>query len=763
LSERIIKGMRLIRESANAQISLRGCDTVGPGARLIGRPRIENEGSLVVGSGLSLNSRFMPVELMSGPDGCIELGDDVWINYGTLIAAKQRVKIGNRAQLGPHCVVSDTELPEALVRFDSLDAADSGTSEPKPIEIGDDVWLAGRVTLMPGVKIGAGTVITAGSIVTSDVPARVVAGGIPARILRSLDGEPQHHTPTKKEEAAAKAPAPAPRFFGLLVSDFTIDELADELLVPGVDPAVAAVVAPFGQVTQALLGAPHPGATDFAVVWTRPESAVSSFARAMAFEQVSEQEVIAEVDAFSAQLKHAAQGYKIVLVPTWTLPPWCRGLGMLDTRVGGVTRLLWSMNLRLADNLADVSNVFVLNAQRWFESVGRSSSSQRAWFLGKIAVPRAALREAADDIRAAIAGFGGSARKLLILDLDDTLWGGIVGDVGWESLKLGGHDSVGEGFVAFQSAVKALKQRGVILALVSKNEESVALEAIRHHPEMILREEDFVAWKINWVDKAKNILDLTTELNLGLQSVVFIDDNPVERARVREALPEVFVPEWPVDTLLYASELQRLRCFDTPALSREDLERTRLYAEERQRDQLLTQVTSLDEWLKSLQMKVRVEPLGPVNLTRATQLLNKTNQLNLSTRRLNEVELTDWARSPGRKMYTVNVSDRFGDAGLTGLVSIEVEGSEARVVDFVLSCRVMGRKVEETMAHLAVATARTAGAASLSARYLPTAKNKPCLAFWQRSGFSNQGDVEFRWEQSGLYPLPEPILLEWQK
>ena len=155
-----------------------------------------------------------------------------------------------------------------------------------------------------------------------------------------------------------------------------------------------------------------------------------------------------------------------------------------------------------------------------------------------------------------------------------------------------GSDAVGEAFVDFQHAAKSLKRRGVVLAIASKNDESVALEAMRSHPEMVLREDDFVAWRINWQDKAKNIAEIARELNLGLQSVVFIDDNPVERARVREALPEVLVPEWPEDKLLYASTLRSLGCFDAPALSREDAERTELYAAERKRETLRVQVQS---------------------------------------------------------------------------------------------------------------------------------------------------------------------------
>jgi FkbH-like protein len=311
--------------------------------------------------------------------------------------------------------------------------------------------------------------------------------------------------------------------------------------------------------------------------------------------------------------------------------------------------------------------------------------------------------------------------------------------------------------------VKNLTRRGIVLGIVSKNEEATALEAIRRHPEMVLREEDFVGHKINWRDKAQNILELVTELNLGMQSVVFIDDNPVERARVREALPEVFVPEWPEDKHLYRSALATLRCFDSPTLSKEDAERTALYAAERKREQLQASVGSMDEWLLSLQLRVRVEPLRQANLSRTSQLLNKTNQMNLSTRRLTESELTAWATGPGRSLWAVQVEDRFGDAGLTGIVSVEIVDEIAKIVDFVLSCRVMGRKVEQAMVHVAVEHARAGGARHVEALLIPTAKNKPSLAFWQASGFSSEDDARFIWGAENRYALPEAIRLEWER
>jgi FkbH-like protein len=324
------------------------------------------------------------------------------------------------------------------------------------------------------------------------------------------------------------------------------------------------------------------------------------------------------------------------------------------------------------------------------------------------------------------------SRKLVVVDLDDTLWGGIVGDVGWENLRLGGHDPEGEAFVEFQKQLLALTKRGIVLAVVSKNEESTALEAMRSHPEMIIRPEMLAAYRINWKDKAQNIVELAQELNLGIQSVVFLDDNPIERGRVREALPEVYVPDWPADPTHYPRALESLRCFDTPHLSAEDLERNAMYATERERNALRTKVSSMEEWLGTLGLTVRFEPLGGANLARATQLLNKTNQMNLRTRRLSEGELLAWAQQDGHEVWATHVSDRFGSAGLTGLLGLSREGGQVHVADFVLSCRVMGRRVEETLVWAGRRRAGALGGNALVIEPLATAKNKPCRDFFAR-------------------------------
>jgi FkbH-like protein len=543
----------------------------------------------------------------------------------------------------------------------------------------------------------------------------------------------------------------------LLVSDFTINNMAGYLNNDDDFPTVKASVSPYGQVIQVLLNDNldcWQNNPDFVVVWTQPENIINSFRPLLDFHKVDIQKILDDIDEFSKLLINVSRRVKHVFVSTWVLPSYYKIFKTLDMKNEiGVSNVLMRMNIRLLDNLADIQNICMLNAQRWIEVAGVSSFNPKLWYTAKIAFGNEVFKEAAKDIKNVIRGFLGMAKKLIILDLDDTLWGGIVGDDGWENIKLGGHDPIGEAYVDFQRALKSLTNRGILLGMVSKNDEKIALEAITKHPEMILKLEDFVGWKINWEDKAKNILELVSELNLGLQSVVFIDDNPYERARVSEALPEVFVPEWPQDKMLYKSALLSLRCFEISAISDEDIMRTKLYVVERQRGELKEKIGSIDEWLKTLAVKVEVEVLNNLNLPRTVQLLNKTNQMNLSTRRMTEAELIDWARQEQRKVWIIRASDKFGDLGLVGIVSIEVNNNIGCITDFILSCRAMGRKIEEIMVLTTANYARTLKLDKIIAKYVPTAKNKPCLEFWKSSGFKyEESEAFFEWDLQDDYP-----------
>ena len=549
---------------------------------------------------------------------------------------------------------------------------------------------------------------------------------------------------------------------GVLVSDFNIEPLSGYLKNNEEAPSIISTVAPFGQVINILLDTDNEIWSeyhDFALVWTRPENVLNSFARALDFHYVQIEDILAEIDNFVSALEQILPKVKTILVPTWVIPTFWHGYGMIDMRKGlGLANTLMHMNLHLAEKIDNLQNAFLLNSERWMRVAGEGAFNPKLWYLGKIAFGNKVFKEACKDINSALQGVQGDTRKIIIVDLDETLWGGIVGDAGWENLRLGGHDAIGEAYVDFQKALKSFINRGILLGIASKNEESVALEAIEKNPEMVLGIDDFSCWKINWDDKARNIVELMDDLNLGLQSAVFIDDNPMERARVAEALPEVLVPEWPEDKMLYKQALLSLNCFDTPMISDEDRSRMKMYQSERQRDQTKTSFSSPDEWMKTLEAEVLVESLTSANIKRVVQLLNKTNQMNLSTRRMTETELLDWVKDDRRCLWTFRVSDKFGDYGLTGIASMEQDGQIGKVIDFILSCRVMGRKVEEVMLSVMTSYARSLRLSRMEAKFLPTLKNKPCHDFLKRSVFSTDNAKEmFRLDLDDEYPKPDFI------
>lgn len=521
--------------------------------------------------------------------------------------------------------------------------------------------------------------------------------------------------------------------------------------------ALAPVDAPFGQVfptlldAQAAAWAPPP---DVTLVWARPERVLPAFARLLDGEPVEPAEIAADVDAFAdAVLAAAGRARLVTLVATLAVTADQRGTGAGDWNgAAGIGPALARANLRLAERLAGAANVLLLDAGRWLATAGGGAADPKYWLMGKIPYGVRVFDEAALDVRAAMAATLGLTRKLLVLDLDHTLWGGIVGDEGWQNLDLGGTSPTGEAYLAFQRAIKALQRRGVALAICSKNDERVALEAIEKHPEMVLRTGDFAAWRINWRDKAENLRELLDELNLTTRAAVFIDDSPAERARVRDAWPEVLVPDWPGDPAQYATALRRLRCFDVVRVTTEDRARNAGYVAERRRRETRAQAATFDEWLASLELSITQSELNDADLPRAAQLLNKTNQFNLTTRRLTEAALRAFGAAQGRRVLTYRVSDRFGEYGLTGLTSLEIEGRVATIVDFVLSCRVMGRRVEHAIMDQLCQVASAAGCQLIVGRYIPTPRNGPCAGFLGECGFSKT--AEGRWERTLDGPPP---------
>ena len=532
----------------------------------------------------------------------------------------------------------------------------------------------------------------------------------------------------------------------LLVGDSTLDALGRLIERDQEAPKLEASAAPYGQVYQILLDTNHPAwafQPDILTVWTTPQLTLPSFGKLLRFEDDwagAYDAALREAEQFADTVVRAAGHVKLVLVPTWVLPSYERWIQSLAWRQGsGLANLLAKANLILAEKFAGQSNIVLLDAGYWQASLGRPAYDPRMYAVAKILYSPHLFEKAVSEIKATLRGSLGLGKKVIVCDLDNTLWGGVVGDDGASNIKLGAPDPVGECFHAFQKALKAMSARGILLTISSKNDEKYALSVIEEHPAMVLRKKDFVAWRINWDDKAKNIASMAEELNLGLDSFVFLDDSPQERDQVRQVLPQVFTPDLPKSPSELAPFLCSLNCFETMSLGAEDLERTNMYQAERGRQEALGVSGDMEDWLRSLEIEVRAAPLQRENLPRAAQLLNKTNQFNLSLRRMDEKSFWDWAEEPSNSVYTFHVSDRFGDFGLTGLASVSLAGTEARIVDFVMSCRVMGKKVEEALLGFAAARAYAAGADRISAPLVDGPRNGPAKTFF--NGKFRAGDA----------------------
>jgi FkbH-like protein len=336
-----------------------------------------------------------------------------------------------------------------------------------------------------------------------------------------------------------------------------------------------------------------------------------------------------------------------------------------------------------------------------------------------------------------LAAIRGKSRKCLVLDLDNTLWGGVIGDDGLEGIVLAQGDSTGEAFLDVQRAALELRDRGIVLAVSSKNEDAVARAPFVSHPEMLLREHHVAVFQANWNDKATNIAAIAQELSLGIDSLVFLDDNPVERGLVRQMLPAVAVPELPEDPALYARTLAAAGYFESVTFSAEDRKRADFYQDNSRRVALQSRVGDLDAYLESLDMEIVFRPFDATGRSRITQLINKSNQFNLTTRRYTEPEVAAWEADPEAFTLQVRLLDAFGDNGMISVVICR-RGSAARweIDTWLMSCRVLGRRVEQMVLRELLLHARERGIETLVGTYLPTAKNAMVKDHFEKLGFT---------------------------
>ncbi|HEY6451273.1 MAG TPA: HAD-IIIC family phosphatase [Steroidobacteraceae bacterium] len=453
----------------------------------------------------------------------------------------------------------------------------------------------------------------------------------------------------------------------------------------------------------------------------------------------------AAVEDLRALWRRARTGLDAVIIQQTFLDVSEPLFGSYDRLVpGSPARLTARLNELVADAAAR-DGVLLLDIERASARDGVAAWFDNArWLQAKIEIAPQAAPLYGELLARLIAASRGQSKKCLVLDLDDTLWGGVIGELGVSGIVLGEGSAVGEAHLALQRYAKSLTERGIILAICSKNDPANAEEAFNKHPEMLLKRSDIAAFVANWADKAENLRSIAAQLNIGLDSLVFVDDNPAERARVRQSLPMVAVPELADDPVHYVRCLADAGYFEAVAFTDEDRQRAQQYAANNQREALRSTIQSMDDFLRGLEMWVDFGAINELNLARVTQLINKTNQFNTTTQRYTTEEVLTLAAAPRNITLQFRLGDRFGDNGLVSVMILrEHHGGPQtlEVLSWVMSCRVFGRQLEHEAMNIAVEAARARGTRRLRAELIATKKNGVISNLYAGLGFSRLAEA----------------------
>lgn len=410
--------------------------------------------------------------------------------------------------------------------------------------------------------------------------------------------------------------------------------------------------------------------------------------------------------------------------------------GLLDAQGSDSQRLtLERINQGLRNIAQEQAGVYILDYDSLIARHGRDTwHNEQRWLTTRLPVAGPAMNRLVDEWMQFLHPLAGRVAKCLVVDLDNTLWGGVIGEDGMDGIRLGA-EYPGAAYQELQRALLDLHHRGILLAICSKNNADDAWEALKHHPGMKLQPGHFSAARINWMEKSANLREIAAELNIGLDSMAFLDDNPIERRQVRSALPEVWVVPLPHDPMLFARAVRECPLFERLSLSGEDRQRGEMYQAQQEREQLQRKIPSREDFYRSLQQEAEIAPVSKTTLARVAQLTNKTNQFNLTTRRRSEQEVAELAASPGWDCFSLRVRDRFGDNGLVGVAITHCEGDCCEIDTLLLSCRVIGRTVETAFLSFLAGHARGRGASRLQGWFRPTKKNQPARDFYPSHGF----------------------------
>jgi FkbH-like protein len=467
-------------------------------------------------------------------------------------------------------------------------------------------------------------------------------------------------------------------------------------------------------------------------------------ARLLASKGAAEDRIGQEVDFWSQtrQLASSRLGARLVQVGyDWVIPGplgYC-----MAGQPGGSLDLVRCVNAGLRAGLP--ADAFFVDLEAVSGTMGRASFyDMRRYYWTKQPFSEPGTKLLAEHLAAGIRAVTTGPKKVLALDLDNTVWGGVVGEVGPHGIALG-ESADGEAFRALQAHAKGLAERGIVLTAVSKNNTEDAREPFQTNSDMILKLDDFGAWEVNWEPKGRTLARAAETLNLGIDSFVFVDDNPAEREQVRQAQPEVLVVEIPEEPAEYVRALQAGLWFEATSLTSEDRERSTQYVTEKKRRELQQSFTSMDDYLRSLEMIGEIKPIDDADLLRVVQLFAKTNQFNLTTRRHSREDVLALTAQRRSVHMTLRVRDRFGDHGLIGLlvgVAAEQDAQALRIDSWLMSCRVIGRTVEEFCFQETARSARQLGYRQLIGEYIPTKKNALVATLYERLGFRKQQTVD---------------------
>lgn len=419
--------------------------------------------------------------------------------------------------------------------------------------------------------------------------------------------------------------------------------------------------------------------------------------------------------------------------------------GTLEYNYFGLEFFINQLNNRLLDLTTNFRNIRIINLNGMINKYGQKNLfDYRLYYLAKFRWNKKGMEEFTNLYLSHLKAYLGIRKKCIALDLDNTLWGGIIGQDGLENIRLS-LDGAGKAFYDFQLALLNYFNQGIILTICSKNSENVVQEVFDKHPYMVLKPEHFAIKKINWNNKTENLIETAKELNIGLESIVFLDDSKFERELIKQQLPQVEVPELPEDPSLYTSFLRELDYFNFHKLTDDDFKRNETYRLNSERKKLGNSFNDIKDYLRSLQMKVLIKEIDDFTFPRIVQLIQKTNQFNTTTKRYTESEINQMRNSDKWKIYSFSVSDKFGDNGIVGVFILEfnTKKSEVFIDSFIMSCRVIGREIENVILYYIIQLGKKNNINKISAQIIPTSKNEPCRDVYKKFGFKQENENQW--------------------